>query len=147
MSGTDIPYGGISLRACDAMPGTDIPSGGVSSRACYAMPGTDIPNGGISLRACYAMSVTDAAYAATRTSSKRQRKNSAEKTLRSISLRACHAMSRTDNACGASGLCACEALHVRGTARHSYTSLPPSLSSLLSPSLPPSAGGKAAGNT
>eukprot|EP00961_Rhodomonas_salina_P069130 927976-Rhodomonas_salina.2 len=49
----------ICLRACCAMSGTDMAYGGIGLRA---MSGTDLPDGGITLRACYAMSGTDIAY-------------------------------------------------------------------------------------
>eukprot|EP00961_Rhodomonas_salina_P000261 3531-Rhodomonas_salina.3 len=66
MSGTDIGYGGIRLRACYAKPGTEIAYGAVGVRVGFA----------ICLRArchatrywhsvwCYLMRATDIPYAA-----------------------------------------------------------------------------------
>eukprot|EP00961_Rhodomonas_salina_P187443 2530558-Rhodomonas_salina.1 len=45
MSGTDLAYGAISLRACYAMTGTDLGYGDTVLRACYAMSGTDLGYG------------------------------------------------------------------------------------------------------
>eukprot|EP00961_Rhodomonas_salina_P246315 3328190-Rhodomonas_salina.1 len=45
MSGTDVAYGAICLRACYAISGTDIAYGAICLRACYAISGTDVAYG------------------------------------------------------------------------------------------------------
>eukprot|EP00961_Rhodomonas_salina_P052245 701538-Rhodomonas_salina.1 len=60
MSGTDLAYGAICLRACYALSGTDLAFGAIRLRARYALSGTGLSYGAIFLRACYGMSSTDA---------------------------------------------------------------------------------------
>eukprot|EP00961_Rhodomonas_salina_P206622 2789491-Rhodomonas_salina.1 len=40
MSGMDIPYADVCLRACYAISGMDIAHGRISLRACYSLPST-----------------------------------------------------------------------------------------------------------
>eukprot|EP00961_Rhodomonas_salina_P303942 3941419-Rhodomonas_salina.3 len=51
MPGTDLAYGAICLRACDAILRTDLAYGDTGVRACYAMSGTDLAYGAMPIAA------------------------------------------------------------------------------------------------
>eukprot|EP00961_Rhodomonas_salina_P081116 1090819-Rhodomonas_salina.3 len=63
MSGTELAYGGVFLRACYAISGTDIVYGATREGASISQPKYLSPR---VLRNRYAMSGTDRAYAVTR---------------------------------------------------------------------------------